>query len=791
MNDLNRRHFLELAGAAGATVLLNPFELAAQVGVEPQPGVDRWVPTCCQMCGGQTGVQAHVVDGVVVKIEPNPENPVGLTNVSEDFFANKQEGPVMCPKGNAAILSLYDPDRVKRPLRRTNPQKGKGVDSKWKEISWDEALTEITAHMKALRDAGESHKVLWFSEDSSWIAVQQDFCDLYGTPNFFMHSSLCDVGRKASMKLVCGNDRPLIDAVNSKYMLIFGWNLLSATKWAHLPRIVTRARENGAKLVVVDPYLSYTANKADEWVPIRPGTDGAFALALAHVIIRDKLYDKAFVNEWTVGFEQYADYVKDKTPAWAESITGVPAKTTERIAHEFATNAPQLVDVWGGAHHTNGVQTGRAIAMLPALVGSYDKRGGFVIPERKGPPRLAPAVTKTTQPRYDGYPTRVPFGHAAGDYTEIVKRLLGGNGPYQPKMAVVFMQNLALSVPGTNNVLDALKKLEFIVVDDTMLSETAEMADIVLPGTTFLERYELSVPWITWTTIALRQPVVPPIFGQMAEYDVIMELGRRLGLKDSAGKDFFAGITYEEYLSRMLQKSQAKMSLDEFKALPGAVWVDKKGTVYEKYKRELPAEKTKDAVVVGDQLYDKAPDQGGKVIGLVKNGKNVEGFATHSGKIEFYAEWMSSKKDANGQPVDPLPAYVPRDWQPDKTYPLYLINWKEATHTHSRTMNNPWLMEQKGSNPLVINRQTAERLKIKDGDEIWIESPYSKDKARAKVVEGIHPDVVGWQHGFGHWALGSVAKGKGTNGGQFLPTKSDPLASQSLNKECCVRVSKA
>lgn len=791
MGEVDRRHFLELSLLGSGATLVNPFELAAAVGVPLQPGVDRWVPTCCQMCGGYTGIQAHVVDGVVVKIEPNPHNPVGLTNVSDDFFANQQEGTVMCPKGNAAILSLYDPDRVRKPLRRTNPEKGKGIDPKWKEITWDEALEEIAARLQALRKAGEAHRVLWFSEDSSWIPLQQDFCQLYGTPNFFMHSSLCDVNRKASMKLVCGYDRPLIDAIHSKYMLIFGWNPLSATKWSHLPRIITRARENGAKLVVVDPYLSYTASKADEWLPIRPGTDGALALAMAHVIIRDGLYDKEFVANWTVGFDEFARYVRDKTPSWAEPITGVPSRTAERLAREFATTRPQLVDVWSGTHHSNGVQAGRAIGSLGALVGGFDKPGTLVIPERKGPPRLPVAAVKTSQPRFDGYPDRLPMGHVAGDYTEVVQRLLHDTGPYQPKMAMIFFQNLAMSVPGTENVLAALKKLEFVVVDDTHVSETAEMADIVLPGTTFLERYELSVPWVTWTVIALRQPVIAPIFGQMPEYEVILELGRRLQLKDAEGKEFFSGLKYEDYLSRMLEQSPAKLDLEELKALPGAVWVDARGTQYEKHKRELPSERTRDAVVVGDGVYDKPPDKGGKRIGLFQDGRFVQGFPTPSGKIEFHAAWLETKKDGNGQLIDPLPVYQPREWQPTTEFPLYLINWKEASHTHSRTMNNPWLMELKGNNPLVMNAKTAGRLQIKDGDEVWVESPYAQAKAVVKLTEGIHPEVVGWQHGFGHWAMGRVAKGKGTNTGQFLPTKSDSLAGQSLNKECCVRVRKA
>ncbi len=338
--------------------------------------------------------------------------------------------------------------------------------------------------------------------------------------------------------------------------------------------------------------------------------------------------------------------------------------------------------------------------------------------------------------------------------------------------------------------IEALKKLEFVVAVDVLISETAEMADIVLPGTTFLERYELSLPWVSWTVIALRQPVVPPIFGQPAEYDIIIDLGRRLGLRDANGKEYFAGLNYEDYLSRMLEQSSAKLTLEDLRALAGAVWVDPKGTAYEKHKRELPPEKVKSAVVVGDQLFDKPPENGGRVIGLVKDGRNVQGFPTPSGKVEFYSEWLKSKKDGAGQPVDVLPVYVPRGWQPTAKYPFFLINWKEATHTHSRTMNNPWLIELKGSNPLVMNRKAAQRLRIKDGDEVWVESPYGKDKAVAKLTEGIHPNVVGWQHGFGHWAMGRVAKGKGTNTGQFLPTKSDALSGQSLNKECCVRVTK-
>ena len=809
METISRRSFLEIAGLTGGALVGPRFATAAEAQVGGPAnwstgGEGQWIASCCNMCGGQTGIFAHVVDGRVVKIEPNCYNPNSFSNISDDFFANAlKEGAAVCPRGNSGIMTLYDPDRAKRPLKRTNPKKGRDEDPRFREISWDEALDEIAGKLRALRDGGEAHKLVWFSEDHSFTHVQGDFCKLYGTPNYSVHSNLCDVSRKASYKTVMGDDRPLADCIQSKYMLFFGWNPLSAIKWVYLPRIITRARENGAKLVVVDPNFSWTAAKADEWVPIRPGTDGAMALAMGHVIVKDKLYDEAFINEWTVGFDQYCEYVKDKTPKWAQKITSVPAKTIERIAREFASTKPAVVDVWSGpGQHSNAVQGGRAIASLAGLTGGYDRPGTLMIPDKKGNKHIELQADKSRSPRLDRGTEVYPLGHGSGIYTESISRMADGKGPYTPKIAMVIFQNLMMSVPGTDTVEKALQNMEYVVVVDTFLSETAQMADIVIPGTTYLERYDLNTHWVTCPALGLRQPVVKPIFGQLAEYEFVAALGRRLGLKEKNGNDFFnvgamsrkpvEGLTewYEEFLSKELKLGEPKMTLTELKQLPGACWVSKKGTRYEKYKEEIPADKMAKAVIVGTTIYDKPKEQGGKQIGSVINGKNVRGFMTPSGKAEFYAESLAQKKDANGKPVDPLPLYQPRDWQPDANYPLYLVNWKDASHTHSRTQNNPWLLELKPSNPLHINSKTAAKLGIKDGDEIWVESPHGKAKATARVTEGIHPEVVGWQHGFGHWAMGSNAKGRGSCGSGLLPTKSDPLSGMALHKEICVKVYK-
>jgi thiosulfate reductase/polysulfide reductase chain A len=783
----------------------------------------EWIPSCCNMCGGQCGIMVHVVDGIVEKIEPNNWNPNNYTNVSSDWFdgyteeAGCKEGSVICPKGNAGVMALYDPDRVKTPLKRTNPDKSIGADPRWEEISWDQALDEIADKLRALRDAGEAHKLLWFSEDHSFTHPQQDFCALFGTPNYSNHANLCDVSRKASFKTVMGDERPLADFFESKYILLFGWNPTSAIKWVHLPRIITRAIERGAKMVVVDPYMSDTAAKAQEWIPIRPGTDGALALALAHVIIRDKLYDKEFVEKWTVGFEEFAAFVKDKTPEWAEDITSVKAATTERIAHELATTRPALVDVWSGpGQHSNGVQGGRAIALLNALIGTIDKPGGMMIPSRGGgkwtqasPDETAAATLKNERfdkKTRDG--NEYPLRHGSGVYAQSFLNILEGK-PYEPKMAVIVFQNVMMSVPGSDTVARALSRLETVVVIDTMMSETAMMADYVLPGTVYLERYDINGHWVTWPVVGLRQPVVKPIFGQPAEYEIVALLGRRLGLKDKSGKDFFTvgaisgkpieDVTawYEEQLSNELKNGSPGITLEEMKKLPGAVYVDKKGTAYQKFASPLSADALKTAFFDGDPardgtlVYNKDKAQGGTVIGVVVDGKPVKGFATPSRKIEFKAASLASKKDANGNPVSPLPEYTPRDWQPSGEYPLYLINWKEASHTHSRTFNNPWLLHLKPENPLIIHPETAEKLGIADGDEVVVESPYGKTTAKAKVSRRMHPEVVGLQHGFGHWAGGRNAKGRGTADGNLRPTKADPLSGQAMHKENCVRVRKA
>ena len=275
-------------------------------------------------------------------------------------------------------------------------------------------------------------------------------------------------------------------------------------------------------------------------------------------------------------------------------------------------------------------------------------------------------------------------------------------------------------------------------------------------------------------------------------------------LRDSEQHDFFWNgpisgekledktTWYEEFLSKELINGAPKISLEELKKLPGATWVSKDGTKYDKFKSAVPPEKVKDALIDKGLLFSKKPDGSkDKQIGFLKNGAPTKGFMTPSGKIQFYAKEHIGKKDAQGQDVSPLPIYKDRELQPSSEYPLYLINWKEASQTHSRSQNNKFLAELKQTDTLRINTKTALKLGIKNGDTVWVESPHGKVKGVASLTEAIHPEVVGTQHGWGHWALGETAKGRGLHTGFLSATKADSLSGQSLNKEICVKITKA
>jgi thiosulfate reductase/polysulfide reductase chain A len=808
-----RRSFLKwssaLAGAAIASGLMWDDKLGLfreATAQEKHLKGGEWVYSNCNMCGGQSGIKVKVVNGRAVKIE-GIANPVNVANISTNYeravnelaplYQNDKDATArICAKGNSGLRSLYDPDRLKTPMVRVGERGG----GKWKAISWDEAINHVAQNLQKIKDKYGAESLIWFSEDHSFTHIQQDFCKMYGTPNYHNHSNLCDVARKASFKLVMGNERPLADFEDTSHALVFGWNLLAATKWIHLPGIWNRARAKGAKMVYVDPFYNQTAAKADEWVPIRPGTDGAMALAMGHVLLKKGLIDKAFIDEWCVGFDEYAKYVEDKTPEWAEKISSVPAKTVETIATEMGEMAragkPVCIDVWSGpGHHTNGTLGGYAITVLPALLGMIDKPGTIIEPFKIGNVHqsIDADLPSLKKPRVDGRGTKYIMGHGSGIYVETRNALVEGKywSPEvtPPKAGVFVFQNFVMSVPNTKKNSEFMKKLEYVVVNDTHMSETAELADIVVPGSVYLERYDFTGYWVTWPVLGLRKPVVKSVINGLTEVEFWMAVIKKMGLRDKKGYSP-ADLSYDAFYANEYKPTPYSKEQD-WEAYKKTTLAMTGKTEYEKFRKEV---KMPEGGTI-DEKTGLVKDKNRNAVGVKIRDKIYKGFNTPTRKLELTSALLK-RHGFSG-----LPEYQDPEDKPTPDFPLYLINFKQAEHTHSRTFNNDYLMEMKPDNPLLMNSTTAAKLGLKDGDSIWIESPYAKAKATVQVTERMHPEVVALQHGYGHWALGKVAKGalnktnkwcpSGTNDGQFLSGKAEKLSGQIVSKEIGVRIIKA
>jgi thiosulfate reductase/polysulfide reductase chain A len=810
--EFTRRSFLKwtsaLAGAAIASGIIWDGKLGLFREASAQEKYlkeGEWIYSNCNMCGGQSGIKVKVINGRAVKIE-GMANPNNIANISTNYdkvvkelsglYNDKDTAGRLCSKGNSGLRSLYDPDRLKTPMVKV----GERGSSKWKAISWNEAINQVAENLKKIRDKYGAESLIWFSEDHSFTHIQQDFCKMFGTPNYHNHSNLCDVARKASFKLLMGNERPLADFEDTSYALVFGWNLLGATKWIHLPGIWNRGRAKGAKMVYVDPFCNQTAARADEWVPIRPGTDGAMALAIGHVLIKKNLINKVFIDEWCVGFDEYAKYVADKTPEWAEKITSVSAKTIERIATEIGETAkagkPVCIDVWSGpGHHTNATLGGYAITVLPALLGMIDKPGTMMEPFKIGNKHHSIDVDLPSlkKPRVDGRGTKYILGHGSGIYVETRDAVLSGK-PFNPeagvpKAGVFVFQNFVMSVPNTKKNVEFIKNLEYVVVHDTHMSETAELADIVIPGSVYLERYDFTGYWVTWPALGLRKPVVRSAINGLTEVEFWMAVMKKMGMKDKNGYSP-AALSYDayyadEYTPTLYSKEQG------WEAYKKTTLATTGKTEYEKFKKEV---KMPDGATI-DEKTGVVKDKASTAIGVKIADKIMKGFETPSKKLELSSTFLKKNKYSG------LPEYSEPEDKPTSEFPFYLINFKQNEHTHSRTFNNDYLMEMKPDNPLLINSATATKLGLKDGDAIWIESPYAKAKGTVQVTERIHPEVVALQHGYGHWAFGKVAKGSlnqinrwspaGTADGQFFSGKAEKFSGQIVAKEIGVRIIKA
>ncbi len=732
---LTRRQFIGLgAGAAAVTAVSSGLNFVNLLDGEETPqtthrtdyypptSFDREVFTLCEQCVWRCGVRAKVKDGQVYKLEGNPFHP--------------HSRGMLCPRGQAGIATLYDPDRLKYPLIRKGPR-GQG---QWVRASWDEALDYVAARMLEIKDRYGPEAMI-FSSTHNLIQVQfENLLKAFGSPNYGTQRSLCFNAMITANLMTFGLEEPGRDYSQTRYIIYTGRNMLDAISNSEAQDLVA-AIDRGAKVVVLDPRFTKTAAKASEWLPIKPGTDLAFHLALIQVIIDEGLYDAEFVAEHTVGFEEVKEATKGYTPEWAASKCEIPAETIRRIAREFAMAAPNAFahPNWRTSNFINSFQTERAIAVLNGLVGSWARPGSLQPAAGEGGGVALGNIPQPPYPRVsalrlDGVPWKYPLVPLKlGVFQEIRDNIIKED-PYPAHGWFIFRQNPVNSLPERRKTIEAFNKLDFIVTVDISMNDTAWFSDVVLPEATYLERYDPLA--VVDDAIFIRQPVIEPMYESKPGLWIFKELGQRLGLGD-----YFQYEDEEDYLRQQL--APVGITLEELKA---------KGY----YRPPAPEGES------GEELV----------------------FNTPSGKIELYSSTLANSG------FEPVPVWEePVTNEPDT---FYLLTGKVAQHTQFATHNNKLLHERVPTNPMWIHPQPASERGIEDGDDIWVESAGGRVKTVAHVTEKIRPDCVYMTPGFGHVSKGLVtAYGKGASDSDLHLTFTDPVSGSQALSQTCVKIEKA
>jgi thiosulfate reductase/polysulfide reductase chain A len=688
---------------------------------------------------------ARVENGVVTKLDPNPMFPKSRN--------------MLCPRGNAGIQALYDPDRLKYPMIRIG-EKGEG---KFKRVTWDEAYDAIlngTDKFKGLKQILDEEKdnrsaMVFCAGEGMAEHTFKTFYTAFGSANWLNHASLCLRTVVSGYGVTLGG-YPQADLENAEYIIMAGANRAEAIVTPDTMDLFKRTKGRGAKLICVDPRFTNTAAKADKWLAIKPGTDLAFVLALTYVALKEELYDKEFVANNVNDFEDYKNHVlgNNYTPEWAEKITGISAKDIVQIAREFMAHAPKAV-YYPGRRSTfakNDFQLRRAMAIFQALGGGIDTEGGLVFGKKlplKGHETIAPLYAQAQGVDVD----RKKGGHGyadcavvsgGGSWIAFRNRVLEGRAPYPVRGLFVYKHNPIMNMPNRTKTEKFLKGLDLVVTIDTMPSDTVMFADVVLPECTYLERTD---PVKTFggpePAIAVRNKVIDPMF----ETKPVMEIMK--GLTEKISKPLFEitkkydddvkediadrgeAEVYKDYdLTQPFQHTQEELNEHAVSGYPGAAEALKKHGVYypkmDEYFKKLS---------VNEHQYYPEKEKHYSV----KHGK----LKTRSGKVECNLKSLAKKG------IDPMPT-----WRKEYEYSVpegkfRMLTGRHAQFTQSGTANNAMLHDLIHENYIWINKRVAEEKGIKFGDWIEVSSSVGKVKIKAYPTEKIAPDQVFFIHGFG------------------------------------------
>jgi len=646
------------------------------------------IKTDCGLCINCCGVNAYVENGKLVKVEGTKENPISKGR--------------LCPKGERLIDLLYSPSRLKYPMKKVN--------GRFQRISWDDALTEIAAKLQALKDKYGAHTLATWTgsvgvEHFEMAAFNQRFKGAFGTPNFFNPEGICFRTRILARQITFGR-YPVEEPVNANCILLWGRN--PDESYPPVGRIVRERVEAGAKLITIDP-RRIPISKLGIYLQPRPGTDGAIALAMMNVIIEEDLWDKEFVEKYTFGFDKLAEHVRDFTPEKAEMISSVPAAEIIRAARIFATtkNACILEGVGHMNQFANGLQTNRAYSILMSITGNVDVPGGWVTC-----PQVRLADLRLPQEEnnlgWDEFPIFHQFAKRPPPYgsASLMTEAMKTEKPYPIKAFISSGSNPALTFPDTKLFLEAVKNLELFVNIDPNMTETGQLADYVLPASTFLEETGIGgFPYgISYCEpyVMLRKKVVEPLYESKPIWLIWTELGRKMGYAEH-----FPWNTDEEVAEYFFSTSGVTMK--DLTDHPEGVYFGKK-----EYR-----------------LFEKQP------------------FGTSSGKIELYSPRMVELGHL-GLPghMEPQQSLLANP-EIVKEYPEVLLTGVRQVEYINAQMHDVTAMRVRiPEAEAEVNPVTAAKYGIVHGELIGIETPRGSIKMKANVTQDIKPGVVSVPHGW-------------------------------------------
>jgi len=727
--------------------------VAKSVTTKTGTGKATEVATLCEMCVNKCAAIARVEDGVITKLNPNPMFPKSKN--------------MLCPRGNAGIQALYDPDRLKYPMIRIG-EKGEG---KFKRVTWQEAYkailhgTDKFPGMAKILDEEKDNRssFLFCAGEGMAEHTFAQFYHAFGSSNWLNHASLCLKTVTAGYGVTIGGYASA-DLENAEYIIMAGANRAEAIVTPDTMDIFKRTKGRGAKLICVDPRFTNTAIKSDKWLAINPGTDLAFVLALTFVVITEKIYNKEYVAENFNGFEEYKNSIISNkyTPEWAEKITGIKAKDIIKIARDFMEHAPRAVYYPGrrSTFASNDFQLRRAMAIFQGLGGGIDTKGGLVFGKKlklgkhEGlEPIFERARNRTFNKLEELEKETTEYSYAiptiGGSWIDWRNRFLEDKIPYKVRGMFIYKHNPMMNMPNTKKTAQMLKKMELVVTIDTMPSDTVMYADVVLPEATYLERTDpvKSFGGVE-PSIAQRNKVIEPMFETKPLIDIMK------GFTEVISKPIFEiAKKYDEDIQDDLEDADESEKAEVY-----AEFNLTKPFIYSQ--EELNKQMVKS--IYGEEAVKALKENGVFYPNMDKYYKalNVNEHQYYPNKAKEYSVYGGKPKTDSRKVECNLPNLEKKGidampiWKDSYNFKVEegkfrLLTGRHAQFTQSGTANNAMLHDLIMENYIWINARVAKQKGIEFGDMIEVSSRVGKTKLKAYPTEKIAPTTVFFVHGFG------------------------------------------